>query len=75
MPARLRRVLSVLKEYGISGKSRQKGSHCIFHRADGKGRPFPIPAGNGDKTEIDDAYLRALCRALEIDYAEFKKKL
>jgi predicted RNA binding protein YcfA (HicA-like mRNA interferase family) len=75
MPARLRALCEALKHYGIQGVTRTKGSHHIFHNPSGKGRPYPIPAHNGLRTEIPDEYIRGLCRAFGIDYEELRKRL
>jgi hypothetical protein len=42
---------------------------------DGKGRTYPLPLHHGAKTELSDVYIRGLCRALEIDYEELRKRL
>lgn len=75
MPARLRSLCEVLRGYGIQGVSRTKGSHHIFHHPSGKGRPYPIPAHNGMKTEIPDVYIRGICRAFALDYEQVKRRL
>ena len=75
MPARLRALCEVLRDFGVQGVSRTKGSHCIFHRPSGKGRPYPVPAHNGMKTEIPDVYIRGICRAFGLDYEGVKRRL
>jgi hypothetical protein len=36
---------------------------------------YPLPAGNGLRTEIGDNYIKGLCRKLGIDPDDFLKKL
>ncbi len=50
-----------------------KGSHVVVD--DGHGRVYTLPLHHGQQTELSDVYLRALCRALGIDYATFRKGL
>ena len=42
---------------------------------DGQGHTYSLPLHHGLKTELSDAYVRGLCRALEIDYEELRKQL
>jgi hypothetical protein len=71
--ARLRRLISVCAEYGISVERPSSGSHW---KAKKPGfRTYPIPAPNGEKTEISDAYIRGLCRSSDLDRDEFVGKL
>jgi hypothetical protein len=42
---------------------------------DGKGHVYTLPLHHGQQTELSDTYVRALCRALEIDYQTFKEGL
>lgn len=39
------------------------------------GAMYPLPAGNGLRTEIGDNYIKGLCRKLGIDPDDFLKKL
>jgi hypothetical protein len=55
------------------GERAGKGSHVVI--GDGKGRTYPLPLHHGAKTELSDVYIRGLCRALEIDYEELRKRL
>jgi hypothetical protein len=55
------------------GERAGKGSHVVID--DGKGRTYPLPLHHGAKTELSDVYIRGLCRALEIDYEELRKRL
>lgn len=38
-------------------------------------RTYPIPAHNGEKTEIDDVYINEFCDQYGIDRDEFRSKL
>jgi hypothetical protein len=74
MPARYPAVRRRLKELGIRLNERTgKGSHVVVD--DGKGHVFTLPLHHGQQTELSDIYLRALCRALELDYEVFRKGL
>jgi hypothetical protein len=46
-----------------------KGSHVVLD--DGKGHTYVLPLPHGEKTELSDVYVRALCRAFEIEYEDF----
>ena len=48
------------------------GSHW---RCEKDGVCYPIPAHNGDKTEISDVYIRGVCRELKLDEAKFRALL
>jgi len=75
MPARLRDIIRVLLEdYGLESQRPSRGSHWkIVDTA--TGRSYTVPAHNGPRTEIDDKYIRAMCRYFDIDYKDLKKKL
>lgn len=73
MAARLRRVIVACKAFDIAVEPPKGGSH-FKAKKDGH-RTFPIPAPNGEKTEVSDFYIRALCRNFEIDLEEFLSKL
>jgi hypothetical protein len=75
VPTRLRDLIRVFAEYGITvEKPRGGGSRWkAVRRSDGK--MYPIPAGNAEKTEIGNQYIRAACDTFEIDRDELKKKL
>lgn len=72
MPARLRDLVRALAEHGIDVQKPKKGSHW---RAVRDGRTYPIPAHNGEKTEIPDTYVNGVCRAFELDADAVKKAL
>jgi len=72
MPARLREIIRICDRLGIS-VGPGKGSHWKATRPGC--RPFPIPAHNGERTEIPDEYIRGLCRTLGVDYDEMKRLL
>jgi hypothetical protein len=74
MPARYPAVRRRLKELGIRLNERTgKGSHVVVD--DAKGHVFTLPLHHGQQTELSDIYLRALCRALELDYKVFRQGL
>lgn len=72
MPARFWAVRRALRSFGIKDERAAKGSHVVVR--DAQGRTYTIPAHHGDKTELSDVYLRALCRKFDIDFGEFKKR-
>jgi len=51
------------------------GSHWKVVRPGKSGKTFPIPAHNGEKTEISDSYIKAVCRCFEIDLEDLRKNL
>jgi predicted RNA binding protein YcfA (HicA-like mRNA interferase family) len=70
MPARYKRLRKALTKLGIKLIERPgKGSHVVFD--DGRGHTYILPLSHGEKTELSDVYVRALCRAFEIEYADF----
>jgi len=74
MPVRYPRIRRRLKQLGIRLNERTgKGSHVVVD--DGKGHVYTLPLHHGQQTELSDTYVRALCRALEIDYQTFKEGL
>jgi predicted RNA binding protein YcfA (HicA-like mRNA interferase family) len=60
MPPRLRELEKKLAQAGISLQKPGSGSHWKFVGSDGK--TFHVPAHNGKRTEIPNAYVKALCR-------------
>ncbi len=66
MPPRLRDIASRLKDVGIVLKKPNRGSHWKFVRERDR-KPYPVPAHNGERSEISKAYLRALVRTFELD--------
>jgi hypothetical protein len=50
-----------------------RGSHWLAKKAGF--RTYPIPAHNGEKTEIPDVYIRGFCRNFGIDREEFKARI
>ena len=72
MPARLMAVAAVLKKHGIDVEKPSSGSH---YKAVRGSVVYPLPAHNGAKSELDDRYLKALCRAFGLDYRAFKEAL
>jgi hypothetical protein len=74
MPARFKRVAKALRKWGVQIERRAgKGSHAVLH--DGQGNIYPIPLTNGDRTELDDVYLRGLCRAFGLEFEDFKRTI
>lgn len=74
MPARLGDIARAAKRLPNGVTLRKgKGSHFIFE-CDGH-RCYPVPASNGEKTEISDQYIRGLCRAFGLDEDELRKLL
>jgi hypothetical protein len=71
MPARLRDLRRALAHFGVTVSP--GGKHFKAERDPDPS--YPIPASNGDKTEIGDEYIRGLCRNFEIELAELKKRL
>ncbi len=76
MPARLKAIARALKE-SVPGSEVQRPKKGSSHwKAIGPdGKTYPIPAHNGLKTEIGDAYIRGLCTAFGLSIEEFKKRL
>jgi hypothetical protein len=74
VPARLKALLAAAKTFGVSFTKPKSGSHWRLTRV-GAQRPYPIPAHNGERTEIGDEYIRGMCRALGIDEDELRKLL
>lgn len=72
MPARLRDIVRVLKASGVDVEKPNSGSHW---KAVLDGKTYPIPAHNGDKTEIDNKYIRGVCDCFDLNVDDFKKKL
>jgi hypothetical protein len=74
VPARLRDLVRVLAELGIRVEPpRGGGSHWKATAADGT--TFPLPAHNGERTELSDVYVRKLCRAFGLDERELRERL
>ncbi len=74
MPARYKRVKKALRELRISVAERPgKGSHAVLD--DGKGHAYTLPLHHGERTELSDVYLRALCRAFGVEFDELRRRL
>ena len=73
MAARLRDIARALATFGGRVEEPKTGSHWKTYSKDNMF--YPIPAGNGMRTEIADVYIRKMCRALQIDETEFRKLL
>lgn len=63
MPMRLRELGQWLKQHGIVITT---GGRHFHARKDGFAM-YPIPAHNGEKTEIPNKYLKHLCKHFGID--------
>lgn len=72
MPGRAGDIIREVQEYGVSIDSGTK--HLYKLTAPGL-RCYTLPAHNGSKSELDDKYIKGLCKHFGIDYAEFKAKL
>jgi hypothetical protein len=73
MPARFREIEKAAAAFGIRAEKPGHGKHWKF-RKDGF-RTYPVPAHNGERTEIDDCYVKGLCRNFQIDLDVFRAKL
>jgi len=75
MPARLSAIRRALARLGLGIviENPSKGSHFRCRRPGY--RMYPIPAHNGEQTEISDVYIRALCKCLGIVEAELREHL
>lgn len=60
------------KKLGVEAHPPRSGSHWKLTRGSAA---YPIPAHNGPRTEIDDAYIRGLCAALGLDEKELRALL
>lgn len=60
-------------EYAVKATTPKRGSHWKLKRPGF--RPYTIPSKKGAKSEVSQTYLRAMCRALDIDEAELLAKL
>ncbi|MBS2028706.1 MAG: hypothetical protein JST54_12465 [Deltaproteobacteria bacterium] len=64
----------MLGSLGIRVEKPNKGSHWkAIRNSDGK--TYPLPCHNGEKSELDDKYLRGLCNCFGFDLTAFKKLL
>lgn len=70
MPPRLRNIKAALREYDIEVVTGTK-----HYQARRGVDVYPIPAHNGEKSEVPDVYIRGLCRRFNIDEAEFRNKI
>jgi hypothetical protein len=74
MPARLRDLIRIARaKYGIAIDEPNSGSH-FKAKKDGC-RPYMLPAHNGDKTMLSDAYLKGFCRAFGLEFEELRSLL
>lgn len=72
MPAALRAIIRAFERCGGVVEQPSGGSHWKAKR---DGKTYPLPAGNGTKTELSDQYIRGLCRCFGLDEVEFRKLL
>ena len=68
--ARLNRVAKAVESLGCSVTKPKRGSHWKVSK-EGH-RPYTLPASNGKRTDIDDNYIRGLCRNFGFDADEFR---
>lgn len=73
MPARFRDIKRVLAGYGISAEPPSSGSHWKLRHPSGK--MYTLPCPNAERSEVSDVYLRAMCRNLGLEFAEFMSRL
>lgn len=71
MPARLKDLKRGLEQLGVTVEAPNKGSHWKCRKPGY--RAYTLPAHNGVRTEIDDKYIRSLCKNLELDADELMK--
>ncbi len=60
------------------GRAPSGGLIPSHRKSAGVWAPLPagrIPAHNGDRSEVDDKYIKKLCKSFGIDLAALKKKL
>jgi hypothetical protein len=74
MPARLREIIAICEQLGVALEPPKGGGSHWKAKKDGF-RTFPLPAHNGERTEISDHYIRALCRNFDLDFGEVKRLL
>lgn len=71
---RLRDIVRALGEHNVVVEPATGGGSHFKAKRPGA-RTYVIPAHNGDKTELDDKYVKALCKNFEIDFDVFRAKL
>jgi hypothetical protein len=74
VPARLRDIERAAKLFGLEVLP-PSGGHPWKARRPSDGKTYPVPAHNGLKTEIPNVYIRGLCKAFDLDEAQFRKLL
>jgi predicted RNA binding protein YcfA (HicA-like mRNA interferase family) len=72
MPARLSALMRALETMGVEVVRPNGGSHW---KAKKDGKTYPIPAHNGEKSQIGDDYLKGLCRCFHVDLDVLKSHL
>lgn len=72
VPVKARDLYRVLPRFGVTLVEPKGGSHWL---AKTDHVSYPLSLHNGLKSEIPDAYIRGLCRALGLDEAELRKLL
>ncbi len=73
MPARFRDIKRALSGFAITAEPPASGSHWKLR--DQTGKVYTLPCHNGERSEISDVYLKALCRTFGLDLDEFMRKL
>jgi len=74
MGARLSDIRRAARSYQITIEEPSSGSHWKARR-EGTGGCYPIPANNGDKTEISNVYIKGFCRFFDLDFEKFWAQL
>lgn len=72
MGMRLSELARRLSKLGFRLEKPGSGSHWKIY--DAAGKAYPIPAHNGEQTEIDDTYINGCCRAFGLDPEDIKSK-
>ncbi len=75
MPARFRDIIRLVESpaYRCVVEKPSGSSHWKIRTPTGD--TYPVPAGNGLKTEVDDKYIKGLCKLLGVDPKKFKSEL
>lgn len=60
MPARLRDIIAHVARFEVEVEKPSSGSHYKFKKAGF--RTYPIASHNGERGEIDDVYVRKICK-------------
>lgn len=69
------RIVRAVEKRDCTVTKPKRGSHWKISKPGSGHRSFPVPASNGNKTDVKDNYIRALCRNFEFDEDEFRADL